>query len=79
MLFHTQTSYFIQGITQSEAINDQGDDDSKVKVKNVLHLGHISDTISHKYFILGTKVQPNKAHSMRQVTLTLTLSTNPMQ
>ena len=35
-------------------------------------IGHISDAISPRDFILGTKVQPNKAHSMTQVPMTLT-------
>ena len=34
--------------------------------------GHISKAISSTDFILGTKVQPNKAHSMTQVPMTLT-------
>ena len=36
--------------------------------------GHISEAISPTDFILGTKVQPNKAHSMTQVPMTLTFS-----
>ena len=35
-------------------------------------MGHISDAISPTYFILGTKVQANRAHSMTQVSMTLT-------
>ena len=35
-------------------------------------MGHISDVISPTDFILGTKVQPNKAHSITQVPMTLT-------
>ena len=34
--------------------------------------GHISDAMSPTDFILGTKVQPIKAHSMTQVPMTLT-------
>ena len=34
--------------------------------------GHISEAISLTDFIFGTKVQPNKAHSMTQVPMTLT-------
>ena len=34
--------------------------------------GPISEAISPTDFILGTKVQPNKAHSMTQVPMTLT-------
>ena len=34
---------------------------------------HISKAISPTDFILGTKVQPNKPHSMTQVPMTLTL------
>ena len=33
--------------------------------------GHISEAISPTDFILGTKVQPNKAQSMTQVPMTL--------
>ena len=43
------------------------------RVKNQ-RTGHISETISPTDFILGTKVQPNKAHSMTQATMTLTFS-----
>ena len=52
---------------------------SKVKVKfshkclKNQRTGHISEAISPTDFILGTKVQPNKAHSMTQVSMTLTL------
>ena len=35
--------------------------------------GHIPDAISPTYFILDTKVQPIKAHSMNRVLMTLTL------
>ena len=35
-------------------------------------MGHISDAISPTDFILGTKVQPNKANSMTLVPMTLT-------
>ena len=35
--------------------------------------GHISEAISPTDFILGTKVQPKKSHSMTQVLMTLTL------
>ena len=34
-------------------------------------MGHISDAISPTDFILGTKIQPNKAHLMIQVPMTL--------
>ena len=34
--------------------------------------GHISEAISPTDFILGTKVQPNKTHSMIQMPMTLT-------
>ena len=37
-------------------------------------MGHILDAISPTDFILGTKVQPNNAHSMTQVPMTLTFS-----
>ena len=52
---------------------------SKVKVKFSLkwvkkqRTGHISVAISPSDFIHGTKVQPNKAHSMTQVSMILTL------
>ena len=51
---------------------------SKVKVKFSEKLvkkqrtGHISEAISPTDFILGTKVQPNKAHQITQVSMTLT-------
>ena len=35
--------------------------------------GHISEAISPTDIILGTKVRPNKTHSMTQVPMTLTL------
>ena len=34
--------------------------------------GHVSDAISPTDFILGAKIQPNKAHSMTQVPIILT-------
>ena len=37
------------------------------KLAKIYKMGHISDAISPTDFILGTKVQPNKAHSMTQV------------
>ena len=36
-------------------------------------IGHISEAISPTDCILGTKVQPNKLHSVIQVSMTLTL------
>ena len=45
---------------------------SQNRKKKPLKIGHISDAISPTDFILGTKVQPNKAHSMTQVPMTLT-------
>ena len=51
---------------------------SKVKVKLFTkwvknqRTGHISEAILPTDFILGTNVQPNKAHSMTQVPMTLT-------
>ena len=42
-------------------------------LKKKQRTGHISEAISPTDFILGTKVQPNKAHSMTQVSMTLTL------
>ena len=50
---------------------------SKIKVKfppkwvKKQGTDHISETISPTDFILGTKVQPNNAHSMTQVLMTL--------
>ena len=43
------------------------------KLAKIYKMGHISDAISLTDFILGTKVQPNKTHSMIQVPMTLTL------
>ena len=37
------------------------------KLAKIYKIGHISDAISPTDFILGTKVQPNKLHSMTQV------------
>ena len=34
------------------------------KLAKIYKMGHISDAISPTDFILGTKVQPNKAHSI---------------
>ena len=51
---------------------------SKVKVKfspkwvKKQKFGYVSEAILPTNFILGTKVQPNKAHSMTQVLMTLT-------
>ena len=42
------------------------------KLAKIYKMGHISDAISPTDFILGTKVHPNKAHSMTQVPMTLT-------
>ena len=42
------------------------------KLAKIYKMGLISDAISPTDFILGTKVQPNKAHSMTQVPMTLT-------
>ena len=68
-------------ISQIEIIKlSDSDSDSEVhrsrsnvqKMTKVYKMGHISDAISPTDFILGTKVQPNKAHSMTQVLKTLT-------
>ena len=73
-----------QSTTQLCAFNELSNDDldlrwrSKVKVKfspkwvKKQRTGHISEAISFTDFILGTKVQPNKAHSMTQVPMTFT-------
>ena len=42
------------------------------KLAKIYKMGHNSDAISPTDFILGTKVQPNKAHSMTQVPMILT-------
>ena len=42
------------------------------KLAKIYKMGHISDAISPTDFILGTKVQPIKAHSMTQVPMILT-------
>ena len=42
------------------------------KMAKIYKMGHISDAISPTDFILGTKVQPIKTHSMTQVPMTLT-------
>ena len=42
------------------------------KSAKIYKMGNISDAISPTDFILGTKVQPNKAHSMTHVPMTLT-------
>ena len=78
---------FILGtkVQPNKVFNDPSADDldlrsrSKVKVKfsqkwvKNQRTGHILEAISPIDFILGTKVQPNKAHSMTQVPMTLTL------
>ena len=57
-LFHLQTSYLVPMYNPKWVKNQR--------------TGHISQAISPTDFILGTKVQPNKAHSMTQVPMTLT-------
>ena len=42
------------------------------KLAKIYKMDHISDAISPTDFILGTKVQPNRVHSMTQVPMTLT-------
>ena len=42
------------------------------KMAKIYKTGHIFDVISPTDFILGTKVQPNKAHSVTQVAMILT-------
>ena len=42
------------------------------KLAKIYKMRHISDAISPTDFILGTKVQPIKTHSMTQVPMTLT-------
>ena len=42
------------------------------KLAKIYKMGHISDAVSPTDFILGTKVQPLKTHSMTQVLMTLT-------
>ena len=47
---------------------------SQISQKCVIHqrTGHIWEAISSTDFIFGTKVQPNKVHSITQVPMTLT-------
>ena len=40
---------------------------SRSNVPKLAKMGHISNAISPTDFMLGTKVQPNKSHSMTQV------------
>ena len=40
------------------------------KIAKIYKMGHISDAISPTDYILGTKVQPYKAHSLTQVPMT---------
>ena len=49
---------------------DQGQIFQKMCKKNK-RTGHITEAISPTDFILGTKVQPNKAQSMTKVPMTL--------
>ena len=42
------------------------------KLVKIYKMGNISEAISPTDFILGTKVQPNKAYSMTHVPMTLT-------
>ena len=42
------------------------------KIAKIYKMCHISDAISATDFILGTKVQPNKAHSITLVPMNLT-------
>ena len=57
-------------LTQRSKVKGQGQIFPKMG-KNQ-RTGHISEAISPTDFILGTKVQPNKAHSMTLVPMTLT-------
>ena len=50
----------------------QGHRSNIKKLAKIYKMGHIWDAISPTDFILDTKVQPNKAHSMTQVSMTLT-------
>ena len=43
-----------------------------LKLAKIYKTGHISDAISPTDFILGTNVQPYKAHSMTHVPMALT-------
>ena len=84
MLFHLQTSYLVPSYNPIRHIQWHKCrwPWPKVKVKGQGQIfpkwvknqrtGHISEAISPTDFILGTKVQPNKAHSMAQVSMTLT-------
>ena len=78
------TSYSKFCVYREGTVNGLSADDldprsrSKIKVKFTpkcvknQRTGHISEAISPTDFILGTKVQPNKAHLMTQVPMTLT-------
>ena len=78
--YRLHTSY--QGTTQWGAFIDLSADelDPLVKIKVKLsqkwvkkqRTGHISEAISPTDFILSTKAQPIKVHSMTQVPMTLT-------
>ena len=54
-------------------VKGQGQIFPKMHTKKKLKTGHISEAISPTNFILGTKAQPNKAHLMTLVPMTLTL------
>ena len=63
-----------QDTTQQDAFNDPSAEgqghrsrSNVQKLAKINKIGHISDAISPTDFILGTKVQPNKVHSMTQV------------
>ena len=87
MLFPLQTSYLvprynpIRRIQWSKCwwpwpkvkVKGQGQIFTKMD-KKPQRTGLILEAISPTHFILGTKVQPSKAHSMTQVSMTLTLS-----
>ena len=48
------------------------------KMAKIYKMGHISGAISLTDFILGTKVQPTKTHSMTQAPMTLTFGQGPI-
>ena len=82
-LFHPRTSYLVLRYNSIRRILNQGGNDLNLRLPFVLFICrssfnrnhfhqneyHISDVISTTDFILGTKVQPDKANSMNQVAM----------
>ena len=74
MLFHLQTSYLVPRYNPRSKVEVKF---SQKWVKNQ-RTGPISEAISPTDFILNTKIQPNKAHLMTQVPMTLTIGQGHM-